>query len=132
MTTKMPFIDADGTIYINRGNKLVIEYSIENDESDYVFKEGDVVSFGIYKEKGMDEEPVLYKEFKATAGETTIDISITAKEMKIGDYINKEVKYWYEIELNDEETTTGFDYEDGAKILWLYPEGKKIDVSSQE
>lgn len=116
------------TIHVNRGNKLIIEYSIENDDgSDYIFKEDDIISFAIYKKKKMDELPILYKEFKAIAGQSTIDIVVSAEEMRIGDYINKEMEYWYEIELNNEETTTGYDQEK-AKILWLYPEGKKINV----
>lgn len=120
------------TIHVNRGNKLELDYSIENgDNGDYVFKEGDVISFAIYKEKKMNEEPVLYKEFKSIAGQTSVEINVTAEEMKIGEYINKEKKYWYEIELNNEETTTGYD-QDEAKILILYPEGKKINVNSQE
>lgn len=118
-------------IHVNRGNKLELDYSIDNDGIDYVFKEGDIVSFGVYEAKKMDKEPVLYKEFEAIAGETIVEINITAEEMKIGDYINKEKEYWYEIELNNEETTTGYD-RDEAKILILYPEGKKIDVNNKE
>ena len=39
------------------------------------------------------------------------------------------VEYWYEIELNDEETVIGFD-KDGAKVLNLYPKGVEKDDQS--
>ena len=52
-------------------------------------------------------------------------VDILGSEMKIGELTNKPIEYWYEIELNDEETIIGYD-EDGAKKLILYPEGADL------
>lgn len=117
----MKLIDKD--IYINRGDRLVIELSIEQDEKEYVFEENDKISFSIYNKKGLDQLPVLSKKFTAIAGETTINIDISSEEMKIGEFANKPIVYWYEIELNNEITLVGYD-EDGAKRLILLPEGR--------
>lgn len=123
-------IDEKETIHINRGDKLLLEYSIQNDdESDYVFQEGDIVTFGIYKVRRMEQAPLLYKEFRAVAGETSVEISLTSEEMRIEEYINRPKEYWYEIQLNNEQTTTGYD-QTGEKILKLYPEGMVPDVES--
>ena len=46
-------------------------------------------------------------------------------DMKIGEMLNKQVEYWYEIELNNDETIIGYD-DDGAKKLILYPEGADL------
>lgn len=77
------------------------------------------------KKKGMDKSPVLQKEFIPTVGSTILDIDIPGSEMKIGEMANKPIEYWYEIELNDDETIIGYD-EDGAKKLILYPEGADL------
>jgi len=41
--------DENENIHINRGDRLLFEYSIDNDGTDYVFQDGDFVTFGIYK-----------------------------------------------------------------------------------
>jgi len=51
---------------------------------------------------------------------------LSSDETRIGDYINKPVTYWYEIELNPNNNSTtiiGYD-DDGPKQFKLYPEGK--------
>ena len=73
----------------------------------------------------MDKSPVLQKEFIPDVGSTILDIDIPGSEMKIGEMANKPIEYWYEIELNDDETIIGYD-EDGAKKLILYPEGADL------
>lgn len=125
----MLVIDNDQTIHINRGDKLLVEFSIKNGDEDYTFKGSDTIKFSIYNKKGFNQNPVVQKIFEATDGETIIDIEISGNEMKIADYINKPVEYWYEIELNNDDTVVGYD-QDGAKILMLYPEGMDIDVES--
>lgn len=106
------------TIYLTRGDKATINLSIE----DYQFKVGDSIEFRVYNKKRLDEPPVLKKEITVEEGTDSISISLTAEETKIGTALNKTVTYWYEIELNDEQTIIGFD-ENGAKELILYPEG---------
>ena len=115
----------DKEIHINRGDRLLIDFSIENGEDKYIFKDGDKIKFSIYEKKGMDKPPVLQKEFIPTVGSTILDIDIPGSEMKIGEMANKPIEYWYEIELNDDETIIGYD-ENGAKKLILYPEGADL------
>ena len=115
----------DKEIHINRGDRLLIDFSIENGKDKYIFKDRDKIKFSIYEKKGMDKSPVLQKEFIPTVGSTILDIDIPGSEMKIGEMANKPIEYWYEIELNDEKTIIGYD-EDGAKRLILYPEGADL------
>lgn len=115
----------DKEIRINRGDRLLIDFDIDNGSDKYTFKDGDKIKFSIYRKKEMDKPPVLQKEFIPTVGSTSVDIDIPGSEMKIGELTNKPIEYWYEIELNDEETIIGYD-EDGAKKLILYPEGADL------
>lgn len=115
------------TIKINRGDKMSILFSIPLDEGNYKFKKGDVLSFGVFGKKEMDEAPLLYKEFIVEADETEkVPMDFTSEEMRIGELINKPTNYWYEIQLNGEQTVLGYDT-DGAKIVLLYPEGAKVE-----
>lgn len=115
----------DKEIHINRGDRLLIDFSIENGKDKYIFKDGDKIKFSIYEKKGMDKPPVLQKEFIPDVGSTILDIDIPGSEMKIGEMANKPIEYWYEIELNDDETIIGYD-DEGAKKLILYPEGADL------
>lgn len=112
----------DKEIHINRGDKLLIEFSIDNDNEKYIFQKDDKIKFSIYRKKEMDKPPVLQKEIIPIVGTTFVDIEVSSQEMKLDDIKNKFVEYWYEIELNENDTIIGFD-EDGAKKLILYPEG---------
>ena len=115
--------EEDYLLDINRGNRLVFDYEISNgDDTNYIFKDDDIVTFSIYEEFGLEKEPVLSKSFKPTSGSDTIKIDIPKDEMKFSEMTNTYVDYWYEITLN-EETTLGFD-DLGAKIIRIYPEGK--------
>lgn len=117
----------DGTtIKINRGDKLEFSLSIQTDEgTQYTFQQGDKVVFSIYNKNKMNDKAVLLKEVEATPNTTSLTISCTSEETKIGDLINKQIEYWYEIELNNEYTILGYD-EEGAKKLILFPEGSKV------
>lgn len=118
----------DGTtIRLNRGDELDLSLSLETDSgTTYEFEQGDLIIFSLYNKGKMDDKALLIKEITATGGETSIDISFTSTETKIGNLINKPVEYWYEIELNNRYTVVGYD-ETGAKILMLYPEGSQIE-----
>lgn len=120
-------VDNEQTIHINRGDRLVLEYSIDNDGSDYIFQKDDYIIFSIYEKKGLDKPPIIHEKITPIVGNTTVDIDISSDKMKIGEIVNKEKEYWYEIQLNNENTTNGFD-EDGAKKIILYPEGVGINV----
>lgn len=111
-------------IKINRGNALSLDISIDNSENDYTFQDGDFVTFAIYNRKGLNQEPLVSKKVTCTPNTTTVNIALTTEEMKIGEKINKEKIYWYEITLNN-EVVLGYD-ENGEKELILYPEGADL------
>lgn len=114
------------TIKLNRGDILSFVLTIENESgTPYTFQDGDKVTFSVYNKKKMNDKAVLLKEVNATPNTTSLTISCTSEETKIGELTNKPVEYWYEIELNNEYTVLGYD-ENGAKLLMLYPEGSKI------
>lgn len=118
----MKIIDCD-RIEINRGDRLLINYSILNGKTPYEFVETDVVGFYLYEKGKLDQNPIVEKTFTPNAGTTYIEIDISAEDMDIGNLKNVAVEYWYEITLND-EVTLGYDAK-GPKILMLYPKGKK-------
>lgn len=114
-------------IYLTRGDSCTISLSVE----DYTFKEGDTITFSVYKKKTLEEQPILNKSITVSQETDNVDIELTSTDTKIGDIKNYPVDYWYEIELNDNQTLIGYD-EEGAKILKLYPEGADENDNSQE
>lgn len=113
-------------IEVNRGDELNLKLSLKLDSgTTYTFEEGDKVIFSLYNKGKMNEKAILIKEINATPNTTTLDISFTNEETKIGEMTNKPVEYWYEIELNDRYTVIGYD-DTGAKKFILYPEGSQI------
>lgn len=112
-------------IHVTRHTKGVIELSIPG----YEFKNGDTIEMRIYEKKGLDKLPVKTIEKEVLEDGPILNIELTCEDTDIGDPDNKVVEYWYEIELNDEETIIGFD-KNGAKILNLYPKGVEKDDQS--
>ena len=106
------------TIHLSRGDKAQIELTID----DYTFKSGDIIRFRVYRKNELNNPPLLDKEFTVDADSDSFDIILTSEDTKIGEMDNKRIEYWYEIELNGEQTILGFD-RNGAKKLLLYPEG---------
>ena len=117
-------------IHINRGNRLLFDYSIDNNGSDYVFEEDDIVTFSVYRKLEMDDEPVVNKNFAPEVGTTMVSIDIPNEEMRIGEPINQPEEYWYQIRLN-EDVVSGYN-SSGPKKLILYPEGKRIVVEDEQ
>lgn len=117
----------DGTtIKINRGNTLPLKLVIPISHTEnYVFQVGDEIMFGVYANKKMSEEALLLKRYTVDTETEEFEFTISANDMKIGDLIDKPTDYWYEIELNGDQTILGYD-EDGAKILRLFPEGSEV------
>ena len=68
----------------------------------------------------------INKEITVVGEQMYVNIPLTSEDTKIGDYINDKTKYWWEVELNGEQTLIGYD-EDGPKIFMLYPEGMVIN-----
>lgn len=116
----------DGTrIEINRGDVLSLSLSLKVDEkTPYIFKPNDKIKFTVHTKNRLGDNPVLQKDITVAENTETVDIICTSEETKIGDYINKPVDYWYEVELNDEYTVIGYD-NNGPKIFRLYPEGNE-------
>ena len=72
---------------------------------------------------------VLQKDVSVTEETTTVTISLSSDDTKLGDLYSRPVEYWYEIEVNPEtepQTIIGYD-EAGEKIFRLYPEGSDAD-----
>lgn len=114
------------TILLNRGDNLNLSLSLNTTGGEpYTFQPDDKIIFSVYNKKQMDRQPVLHKEITVEEQTESVIISCTSEETKIGDYINKPVEYWYEIELNEGYTVLGYD-ENGPKILKLYPEGYRV------
>ena len=110
------------TIMLNRGDVLNLTLSLTDGSEPYTFQIGDEIIFSIYNKNGLNNEPVLTKLIEVNESSDTLTISLTSEETKIGEYLNKPIDYWYEVELNGKYTVIGYD-ENGAKILRLYPEG---------
>lgn len=106
------------TIYATRGDKGTIRVSIKN----YIFQPNDVVAFRVYNANALDKEAVLIAETTVEEETNVVEINIASADMKIGDMENKPIKYWYEIELNGEETIESYD-DKGVREFILYPEG---------
>lgn len=112
-------------IYITRGNKGTIELKIPIDGGFYNFNIGDKIIFSVYEKEALDKDPLLYLEQTVVNAGDTFDISLTKSDTrKISGLNNEEKEFWYEIELNGDQTVMGYD-DEGPKILILYPEGKE-------
>lgn len=117
-------INEDLSIYLTRGDSVAFSVGANIGETEYTFKEGDVVRFKVFGKKNCDDV-VLKKDVVVGEATNLVQIALDSDETKIGDVISKPTDYWYEVELNPDtyaQTIIGYD-EDGAKIFKLYPEG---------
>lgn len=119
-------IDEEKTIHLTRGDTATIVVTAQNDDgSNYEFQKGDTLRLKVMSKKKV-EEIVLTKDIIIDSNKESVEIELTSDETRIGDYINKPVTYWYEVELNPNNNSTtiiGYD-DDGPKQFKLYPEGK--------
>lgn len=117
-------VTSDKTIHITRGDIGTLKIGATNEDgSNYVFKDGDVVRLKVSKNK-LCNTIEIQKDVKAIAGSEMVELNLVSKDTKIGEIINAPTVYWYEIELNPDtepQTIIGFD-EFGAKVFKLYPE----------
>lgn len=118
-------ITEDKSIYLTRGDSVVIDVSARISlEENYIFTKDDVVVFNVMQ-KGKCEEIVLKKEILVEQNTEMVTFELTKEDTKLGEIINKPKDYWYEVELNpetDPKTIIGYD-EKGPKIFRIYPEG---------
>lgn len=110
-------------ISINRGDDNIgFNFSIPiDDETNYTFQINDEIKFGVYNAKELDKPALLLKTIVVDAEKEVVNIALTKEDTTIGELINKPIKCWYEIQLND-DTIIGYD-EKGAKEFIIYPEG---------
>jgi hypothetical protein len=117
----------DGTkILLTRGDKCTITLKLKNENEEHILNPNDVISFTVYNKKAFNEKPLISKEIIINESTNNIDICLDSDDTKIGEITNKPIDYWYEIQLNHEQTIIGYDI-DGPKILKLYPEGSDIE-----
>ena len=118
-------IKDDKSIHLTRGDVAVIEISAtENNGETHMFQMGDVLRLRIF-EKNQCDNIVLQKDVDVENESSSVDISLSRSDTKIGTLISRPKDYWYEIELNPDtcpQTIIGYDSA-GPKIFRLYPEG---------
>ena len=115
-------------ILINRGDIGIIDLTIPiSKEENYEFEQGDVITFAVYKTNSYQKDPIIYKEVIVEEdGQTVVTIELDAEDTKVGPVINMPAQYWYEIQLNKEQTILGFD-DKGPKMFILFPEGSDFN-----
>ena len=125
----MFIINEDKSICITRGDIGVITVRAKNSSQEpYIFQPTDVVRLRVY-EKNHHELVVFHKNAAQIDVESeTVFIHLTKEDTKLGEIINKPKEYWYEIELNPDEspqTIVGYDTK-GPKLFKLFPEGADV------
>lgn len=122
-------IDSNKNIFLTRGDWLPLRLALKNEDdgSDYIAQEGDIVRFTIYNDNVANV--ILSKDFTPVVGESFVDIDLMSEETKIGELIDKTETYCYQVELNPDTpyTTTLLGVErvnnkDIPKYFYLTPE----------
>lgn len=127
-------INDDLSIYVTRGDIILVDVAASFNGEPYTFVPGDLVRIKVFKKKKATDV-VLEKDFPVTAVTQKVQIYLSGDDTKIGEVISKPVDYWYEVELNPDtepQTIIGYDDEDGAKVFKLFPEGADKDVEEYE
>lgn len=112
-------------IGITRGDSGTITLKVPlntTPQTYYQFEANDIITFGVYNKKGLQDDALILKEIVVSEQTETINISLTSDDTTILLIENKPIECWYEIQLNHEQTLIGYD-DDGAKTFTLYPEG---------
>jgi hypothetical protein len=117
-------INEDNSIYVTRGDIVAFGVTADDNGVPYRFKSSDTLRINVFAKKDCSDV-VLSKDFHATEGAATVEVSLDGDDTKFGEIISKPTDYWYEVELNPDtkpQTIIGYD-EDGAKVFKLFPEG---------
>lgn len=126
-------VNDDNSIYVTRGDFVLLDITADQDGSPYEFKVGDVLRFTIYEKK--DASKVIYaQEVPVEENGYEVKLYIPGEDTKFGEVISKPVDYWYEVELETTlgtRTIIGYD-EEGAKIFRLFPESAVTQESGEE
>lgn len=116
--------DDNVTLNLTRGDRGTFRaYVIDSKTQEkYLFPAGCWVSFVVVNKKGYTlEKPLLRKKVYVPEDTTEVEFTLTSKDTKIGEMIDKKQKYWYNIVINDDVTILGSD-ENGEKQIIIYPE----------
>lgn len=120
-------VNDDNSIYVTRGDFVLLNIKADQDGAPYTFKQGDKIRFTICEKK--DVETVIYAQEVPVEEDTeVVTLYIPGEDTKFGEVISKPVDYWYEVELITTlgtRTIIGYD-DEGAKIFRLYPESAEI------
>lgn len=117
-------VNEDNSIYVTRGDIVILSVAAEQNGKPYTFEPGEVLRINVYGKKDA-ENLVLQKDFPVTQTAQTVELFLEQGDTKIGEVISKPVDYWFEVVLNpfdNPQTIIGYD-EDGAKVFKLFPEG---------
>ena len=120
-------VNEDLSIYVTRGDIVLLGVVADKDGEPYTFQAGDVLRINVYGKKDA-ESVVLTKDFPVTETAETVEIFLDESDTKIGEPISKPKDYWYEVVLNpydNPQTIIGYD-EDGAKVFKLFPEASVL------
>lgn len=110
------------TIRAHRGDTGILAYSIPvSNTENYKFQKGDTIQFIVFEKKGYDKDPVLKKEIKVEEECEEVLIKLDSKDTALGEKSNKTIVFWYEISLNNTETTLGYEDDNGAAEFRILP-----------
>lgn len=120
-------------IQINRGDSADLTVTAKDKTGEtYMFQQNDVIKFKVSEAKN-EENVVIEKSVTVDEETDAVIISLSSEDTKIGDYINKPVKYWYEIsiERNNGDVFTIIGYEDDdPKEFVLNPEAGNKEIEA--
>lgn len=111
-------------IYITRGDAFVFDLQIISDNKNYIFKQNDIVTLGIYK--NLKDPAIILEDFYPNDGDESVRVMVSSNKMKIGNLISTERDYFYEITLNNSATVQGYKPKNKKSILTLLPEGSNV------
>jgi len=115
--------DDEYTLHLTRGDRCTFKVYAreETTQEECYFPAGCHVTFAIVPAKGYTEGTLLRKTVLVPEDTTEVEFTLTEEDTKIGEMIDKKVKYWYNVVVNDDITIIGSD-EDGEKAIYIYPE----------
>lgn len=93
----------------------------------YEFQPGDIIKLDIFELKSDHQTPLKEIVTEVESETESVTINISSTDSQIGEPSPKAVEYAFEISLNDINTTTGYDTEEGEAIFRIKP-AKASDV----
>lgn len=104
--------------HVTRGDAGSFDIKLD----DYVFQIGDVLELNIYREYGMDSDPIETIAATVSTESDTANMTLSGSQTELGNPITERETYWYEITLNGDQTPFCYD-ENGPKYFYVYPGG---------